>query len=98
MKKFLIITMLVLTSTVFANGNRVETITATGFKEITMGGMLNPFGGAVKSAQKIAKKELVKKCKNELNGKIVGEVKFETVRFDSGIMGAEVEATGNCEF
>lgn len=98
MKTFLILTLFVSTTTLFANEKRVETIRATGFKEISIGGMLNPFGGAVKGAQKIAKKELVKKCQNELNGTIVGEVKFETIRFDEGIMGAEVEAIGNCEF
>ena len=87
-----------LSSSVYANDKRVEVISAKGFKEITLGGMLNPFGGAVKGAGKIAKLALKQKCARELNGKITGEVTLTTLRFDEGIMGAVVEASGSCEY
>lgn len=92
--KLLIAFVLVISSTAFAS-NQVE-LKAQGFKEITIGGMLNPFTGAVKGASKLAKKELIKKC-NEMGGEIVGEITFETLRYDEGIMGAIVEATGTCQ-
>ncbi|MBC7428800.1 MAG: hypothetical protein H7336_09335 [Bacteriovorax sp.] len=72
---------------------------AEGQKDISFGTMLSPPGlGAVGRAKMFAKKNLKAKCAKELNGKIDGEVTYEVLRFDEGIMAALVEATGKCKY
>jgi hypothetical protein len=78
---------------------RIEAMSAEGQKDISFGTMLSPPGlGAVGRAEMIAKKKLKQKCKDEFNGKIEGEIKYTTLRFDEGIMAAVVRADGNCKY
>lgn len=100
MKIFLLAITLLTSFASHADQNlRVEIMSADGEREISIGTMLSPPGlGAVGRAKIIAKKNLKKKCNDELNGKIVGEIKYETLRFDSGIMAAIVRATGECKY
>lgn len=98
MKTALISLFLFLVLQTFANAQTLTVaMKAEGFHEIEIGTMLNPFSTTVSRAETKAKKNLRKKCKDELDGKIIYEIELELIRYDAGIMGALVEARGICE-
>lgn len=94
---FIVLLTITLSAQTMANGQKEIVIEAEGFHEIGMGTMLNPFSTTVSRAETKAKKNLRKRCKDEFDGKIVGVISTELVRYDSGIMGAVVVARGICE-
>lgn len=97
MKKSIIALILtILTYSAFANKGAAAKMSATGKKNITFATIINPFGGALSEARRIAKQKLIHQCQEKFNGTIVGTIQYKTIRFDEGVMAAIVKASGEC--